>query len=309
MLKHQIEMAEVRAYGKADDSYESIDAGIVGEHDVWKTDFLGALASIHQVRCAYYEADSSKHRRIILLGRPETVRFVRMMWAHLCQQIDSKAFAEVARRMSARQQARKYVLNNYYTQPQYQQVWTGYTSYTVTYYDRYSFLGPPTYEAVVRKGKELAEDPLCVSKIAHELDISHIDALTIHKHLTQGEIAPEFVDDLLQWRLSFVLGASAVVAQRLQAHYDKMVKEEGKKGTDLVKNEMANLKNWLRAQGMENLAEDPTPEQMREQNERVESHLNALGLKAGMREGLTIDVNIHEKLDTPRVSPKRRLGG
>lgn len=229
LLKHGLSMQDVGSLDEADDGreFERSSAALdldLSEH--WKGTLLYRISRVYFVQ-AYYTSLSRKRRTWSMVGRADHIAATKAMYEYVWPQIQLELNVATSKMGLYQRIARRYAL-------------------AVAGGD------PGDDEALAEIGRKRLEAMTKVDASAGADDIARLCDLRSSQYaknamrfIRRGEIAPSDTTNLKVWRNSFLDNAISRVASRLRELQNEEVEDLGDAGTALVRNERAELDNFL----------------------------------------------------------------
>lgn len=228
MFKHNLDMADIDL-ASDDPGREFTHERDALEH--WSGTLLWRIGKVFFCHVYYIPNQSGTTRTHVIVGRRDSVQVVRELHAYIAQQIEGECAIETAKRGQLPRYARiaveSYAIDQASTRPPE---------------DMLSHWAADMSEHL--KGAE------GLSLIMRHTGLTKSYASEVRPYIKKGNLAPEVVNDLGTWRRSFLRAATNKVYLRLRDMHTKSVKDTGSRGTDLVRDESAALKQHLEDAGL-----------------------------------------------------------
>lgn len=292
LLKHGLAMADL---GDVDGSTQpgrefehSAYFATEGSNDEWRGTLLHRLARIYFCTCYSESHRRTGTRRLFLVGRGDYVAMCRTMYEFVAPQLERELDVEllkITRTTSPHQQSQARHAREYARMA----AMANNEDPTALSDDELAVEGQRRFAWIAEEsGMDAA-----LLDIVSACDVSLNFAKKVRAFVKRGDIAGEPIEDLGVWRRSFYDGAISRVAARLRELVNVEVKDMGEAGTSLVRNERADLDEFLDSLNL-NL-------RSRTSNRRADWAGRSSGDAAGRRADLSVGRKVSRGIGTRQI--------
>lgn len=287
LLKHGLSMADLGDIDGEAESGRDFEHGgafdIDSEADMWKSLLLHRIGKVYF--CEVYRTRYGRGRvRMMMVGRSDYLATAKAMYEFIEPQVIAElniALAAMTKTDSPHQQQQARLARQYAIAAaiEYLREMEEGVAYTDLEDEELAQMGKDRLEAI-----EDADEALHDIMALCGLSSMHY-AKKARAFIKRGAIASADVENLAVWRRSFLDGAVGRIAKRLKQLMAEEVQHVGETGTALVKNEQADLEQFL----------DTLDLGLRKRRSSRQVDLN--GLAAGREAGDRADLSVGRKVD------------